>query len=114
MTDADAKELLDLARKAAVGDAQSHELLSACDWLMQHTGRLLDENALLRLELGGDVTARVRAAAYRAVQAELMRHDIVGVNNVGDGTWRALSGGDAEDVTAGSMMAAVDAARERT
>jgi prefoldin subunit 5 len=100
VTEAELKELLELARKAATGDAQVAELLqklaarchqldanaaklqATCDRLTRHIGALFDESALLKLELGGDVTAQVRAAAYRVVQAELDAHSIVGVGGI--------------------------------
>lgn len=72
MTESEAKELLELARKAAAGDAQvaellqrlgsrAHQLQAKLDQaeatngrLSKHIGRLIDENALLRAEIDGN------------------------------------------------------------
>lgn len=94
---AESKELLDLARRCAAGDAQSAELLqrlaAECTQLRRYklqleqsnermvrlVGLQTDELALLREELGGDGPARehVRKAAYAVVQRDMVEAGVI-------------------------------------
>jgi hypothetical protein len=86
----------------ALHAARAHQLQAKLDQaiasnarLTSLVGKLYDENALLKYELGGDVTERVRSAAFAVVQAEWEAASLVCVNQVGDGEWRAIRGCDA-------------------
>jgi hypothetical protein len=80
--------------------------------LTRSLGQTADENVLLKYELGSDVTERVRAAAYRVVQADVETTDIVCVNMPTRGEWRAIRSNDAAyGLTCESMMDAIDERR---
>lgn len=102
----------------AIYAARAHQLQAKLDAAMASNarltmliGKLTDESATLRYELGGDVTERVRAAAFAVVQAEWEAAGLVCVNHAGDGEWRAIRGCDAEYGEARGTMAEAVAER---
>jgi hypothetical protein len=90
-------------------EADLAKMRASNERMTRSLGQYADENVLLRHELGGDVTERVRAAAYRVVQADVETTDIVCVNTPAPGEWRAIRSNDAAyGLTCETMMDAVD------